>query len=129
VGLFSWLLDRKLVDFAPGRGWTIEVVGEAQFQENLEREYRAHAGTGHDVKAAAALIPDEENLYDRNAVRVKVGRRQVGFLSRKMAAEYRAAVGDSSGQCKAKIVGGFALNDGTTAHFGVKPNLAWPPRF
>jgi len=29
----------------------------------------------------------------------------------------------------ALIVGGFILEDGSRAFFGVKLNLAWPPRF
>jgi hypothetical protein len=45
-----------------------------------------------------------------------------------MALEYRAALGEEVGRCSAKIVGGFELDDGSSAYFGVKLNLAWPPR-
>jgi hypothetical protein len=43
-----------------------------------------------------------------------------------MALEYRAALGEEVGRCSAKIVGGFELD--ASAYFGVKLNLAWPPR-
>jgi hypothetical protein len=50
------------------------------------------------------------------------------YLDRELAAQYRVALGDASGQCSAKIVGGFELDDGSTANFGVKLNMSWPPR-
>lgn len=124
--LFGWKTTSVL---ARGRGWTVEVVGEASYQGNLQQEYRSHGGVDHDVKALATLIPEGGNKHDANAVRVEIGRQPVGYFTREMAAQYRAALGASPGQCEAKIVGGFVLEDGTNAHFGVKLNIAWPPRF
>jgi hypothetical protein len=46
-----------------------------------------------------------------------------------MAAEYRRALGTAPGECGAKIVGGFVLDGGTRASFGVRLNVAWPPHF
>jgi hypothetical protein len=116
---------------APGRGWTTEVVGELQCQADIERQYRLHGGTEHDAKATATLIPEDNNEYDANAVRVEIGGRLVGYLPRERAAEYRSAVGTASSRCGAKMVGGFVLDDDTRerAYFGVKLNIAWPPRF
>ena len=62
------------------------------------------------------------------AVRIEIESLSVGYLSREMALQYREALGESVGQCSAKIVGGFELDDGSSAHFGVKLNLARPPR-
>jgi hypothetical protein len=129
-------LFRRLFGFAqvsvlaPGRGWTTEVVGELPCQADIERQYLLHGGTEHDAKATATLIPDDNNEYDGNAVRVEIGGCLVGYLPRERAAEYRSAVGAISGRCGAKIVGGFVLEDDTRerAYFGVKLNLAWPPR-
>jgi hypothetical protein len=130
MGLLGWLLGRtEAAHFAAGRGWTTEVVGESHYQGNLQLLYRSHGGTEHDMKAIAALVPEKNNKRDSNAVRVEIERRQVGYLSRQMAAEYRASIGTAPGQCSAKIVGGFSMDDGTTAHFGVKLNMSWPPRF
>ena len=130
MAMLGWLLGRtQVADFAPGRGWTTEVVGESHYQENLSSLYRSHGGTEHDVKAVATLVPDDSNKYDKNAVRVEINRQQVGYLNRQMAVEFRAAIGSASGKCSAKILGGFIMDDGETASFGVKLNLAWPPRF
>jgi hypothetical protein len=124
--LFGWNTTSVL---ARGRGWTIEVVGEASYQGNLQQQYRSHGGVDHDVKALATLMPEDGNKHDPNAVKVEIGRQPVGYLTREMSAQYRAALGASPGQCEAKIAGGFVLEDGTNAHFGVKLNMAWPPRF
>ena len=130
MGLFSSIFGRKRIqELARGRGWTMDVVGELQFQENLLRQYRRHGGTEHDAKAIATLVPEEDNKHDANAVRVEIGGHPVGYLSRDHAHQYRSAVGAISGRCSAKIVGGFDLEDGTKAFFGVKLNISWPPRF
>jgi hypothetical protein len=130
MGVFNWILGRKRVDeLARGRGWTTDVVGELQFQDNLLRQYRSHGGTEHDAKAIATLVPEENNKHDANAVRVDIADHAVGYLSRDHAHQYRSAVGGISGRCSAKIVGGFDLEDGTKAFFGVKLNISWPPRF
>lgn len=114
---------------APGRGWTVPVVGEASYQDAIQSLYRKHGGRGHDLKVAAVVVPEDGNEFDANAVRVEIDGRKVGYLSRGMAVEYRAALGDTAGQCSAKIVGGYELDDGSTAHFGVKLHMAWPPRW
>jgi hypothetical protein len=113
---------------APGRGWTVPVVGEAQYQDVLQKLYRKNGGSGHDIKVGATLVPKDDNAFDSNAVRIEIESRGVGYLPREMAREYRAELGESIGQCSAKIVGGFERDDGSSAYFGVKLNLAWPPR-
>ncbi|OSI60345.1 hypothetical protein BSZ21_38970 [Bradyrhizobium canariense] len=112
---------------APGRGWIVPVAGESNYQDVLESLYREHCGTGHDIKVSAGLVPEDGNAFDSNAVQVEIDSCCVGYLRRDMALQYRAALGESAGQCSAKIVGGFELEDGTSAFFGVKLNLAWPP--
>lgn len=118
--------SRRAGTLASGRGWIVPVVGEASYQSALQVLYRKNGGTGHDLKVSAVLVPEDDNAFDPNAVRVEIGSRRVGYLAREMALQYREALGGSSGQCGAKIVGGFELDDGSLAHFGVKLNLAWP---
>ncbi|MFH1342845.1 MAG: HIRAN domain-containing protein [Pseudomonadota bacterium] len=108
---------------------TLPVVGESNYQTALARQYRKHGGTEHDVKVTAQLQPEQGNPHDANAVRVAVGGGLVGYLPRQAAAEYRAALGAAAGLCSAKIVGGYLMEDGERASFGVKLNAAWPPRF
>jgi hypothetical protein len=129
MGLLRRLFGfNETASFAPGRGWIVPVVGESHYQDALQMLYWKSGGSGHDIKVSAALIPEDDNAFDPNAVRVEIESRDVGYLSRELAQAYRAALGQQVGQCSAKIVGGFELEDGTLANFGVKLNLAWPPR-
>jgi hypothetical protein len=104
----------------------VSVVGESHYQDTLQFLYRRNGGAGHDIKVSAALVPENDNAFDHNAVRVEIESCRVGYLPREMALEYRAALGEEVGRCGAKIVGGFELD--ASAYFGVKLNLAWPPR-
>ncbi len=113
---------------APGRGWIVPVVGESHYQDELQRLYRKNGGSEHDIKIEAVLVPENDNAFDDNAVRIEIEFCRVGYLPREMALDYRTALGNNVGQCSAKIVGGFELEDGSSAYFGVKLNLSWPPR-
>lgn len=110
------------VELAPGRGWTVDVVGEADFQDEL----RVLKGSNpQDRKLVATLVPEPSNKVAARVVRVEIGGRPVGYLSQKLAKEYAL---DTPSECTAKITGGFDLGDGTRAQLWVKLNLAWPPR-
>jgi hypothetical protein len=113
---------------APGRGWVVPVVGESHYQNVLQALHQENGGEDDDAKAVAALVPEPDNAFDINAVRIEIDSHTVGYLSQEMALQYRKAVGEGIGLCSAKIVGGFELYDGSMAHYGVKLNLAWPPR-
>ena len=127
--MFGWLKrDSKFAQLKPGRGWTVEVVGEASYQEDLHRVYRRHGGTVHDLKVSAVLEPEHGNPHDPNAVMVVIDRRTVGYLPRGRAAEYRGALGRQPAGVSAKIIGGFKLDDGSQAHYGVRLNVSWPPK-
>lgn len=119
---------RAANSLAPGRGWSVLVVGEASYQHAIQSLYRKHGGRGHDLKVTAVVAPEEGNEFDANAVRVEIDGRRVGYLSREMAVEYRAALGETAGQCSAKLVGGYERDDGSMAYLGVKLRMAWPPR-
>lgn len=129
-GLNSGALPRgRAAELKNGRGWTTEVVGESKHQDALSRSYRRHRGRERHPKVIAELAPEQDNPHDENAVMVLIDRQKVGYLRREKAAEYRAVLGNKTGTCSAKIVGGFELEDGTCAHFGVKLNMSWPPHF
>jgi hypothetical protein len=96
-----------------------EAVGESNYQEALwaavrnetpdERGYRAHI--------TAQLVPEPLNPYDRNAIRVEIGGRLVGYLSREEAIEFADLVdtairGRGAARCAALICGGFAVSGG-----------------
>lgn len=122
MGILKRIFHRDEIDLAPGRGWIVDVVGESRFQASLERLKGSHE---HDLKVVATLVPEPSNSHDPNAVRVEIGGHLMGYLPRENAAQYALKV---AGRCSAKIVGGFRLDDGSTAHLGVKLNLSWPPK-
>jgi hypothetical protein len=121
-------LERTSGRLVSGRDWVVPVVGESHYQDVLQVLHQENGGEDDDAKVVAALVPEDDNAFDPNAVRIEVDSHIVGHLSREMALQYREALGETIGRCSAKIVGGFELYDGSTAYFGVKLNLAWPPR-
>jgi hypothetical protein len=126
--LFHRLFHRSPAEFVHGSGWIVEVVGEAQYQGELRKQSRRVGGTKHDVQVRAVLVPDDADRFDGNAVRVEIGGDLVGFLTPERAAEYRRAVGNVSGACSAKIIGGREVEKEGRARC-VRLNLTWPPRF
>jgi hypothetical protein len=115
------------VRLTPGQGWTFEVVGESHYQGTLERVYRNQGGKGHSLEVSAQLMPEPDNQYDPNAIRVTLEGDTVAYLTREKAAEYHDAIGLQSGVCSGKIVGGFMLENDVRANYGIKLNLKWPP--
>ena len=74
----------------PGNGkYNLEIVGESHYVNN----FKTIAGTipegGLKRKVEARLILEDENPYDKNAVRVEVNGLKVGYLSREIAPIYR----------------------------------------
>lgn len=70
-----------LVKAPGGQRVDIEIVGES-FRQDAVRAV-AHVADGSDFDLY--LLPDHNNPYDRNAVRVMVGNLHVGFLPRDAA--------------------------------------------
>jgi len=64
------------------------------------------------VNFIVTLVPEPDNAYDKNAIRVEIqGGAQVGYLSRDDAAEYRdvfqwLAKRNVVGIARAKLIGG-----------------------
>ena len=87
---------------------SVNVAGESHYQEAL----RSIAGPGevrHDTEAH--LIPEPENEYDPNAVRVEIDGLKVGYLPRDLAPAWGPRLAELAtrkrvGACDATIVGG-----------------------
>jgi hypothetical protein len=132
LDFFFGVKPTAAVSLRSGRGWTVDVVGESNYQSALGLFYRRGGGKGSDLKCEAQLMPDDGNLHDSNAVSVRIAGVVVGYLPRDMAKEYRARIAElphlaGPATCSAKIIGGHRLENGETAHFGVKLNMTWPP--
>ena len=112
--------------------YRVEVVGESYYQPALEAICggRTEDGVRHDC--TADLIPEPTNPHDRNATRVDIAGRTVGYLPRFDAVGYRdglhlAGVSWRPLQCRAVIRGGWQRRSGG-GQFGVMLDMHWPPR-
>lgn len=89
----QWTNEARQVEPAPDPvvlhgGETLEVVGESYRQDAL---WELAGGFSADLircEATAVLAPEPENPHDPNAIKVLVGGRHVGYLSRADAAVY-----------------------------------------
>lgn len=119
---------RPLLQLAPGRGFTFDIVGESRFQTALSRVCGGKSGEGHKHEVTAELRFDE-NPSDPNSIAVDIAGKQVGWIPSLANAEIRPEIAaltrSGSSSCKAKIVGGWS-RDGDEGHFGVKLSLSRP---
>lgn len=115
----------------PAKGaFDTEVVGESNYQAALceiVAQLGGHGDTTSRLTARAVLVP-YANPQDAKAVRVEIDGHTVGHLSRDQARTYRESLkltpyGVVCAACTARIVGGFVLEDGTRAHYGVRLQL------
>ena len=119
--------------FLAGNGqYRVEVVGESHYQQALEAICGARTEEGAHLRCTAILVPEPTNVHDRNATRVDIAGRTVGYLPRLDAVGYRAGLqlaGIPYGplKCKAVIRGGWQRRR-DRGQFGVMLDMHWPPR-
>ncbi|MEU0789400.1 HIRAN domain-containing protein [Amycolatopsis sp. NPDC005961] len=106
----------------------LAVVGESHYQDALRQVAGGRAfGTDFEehLPATAVLVPEPENPWDRNAVRVDalMGNRplKVGYLSSTWAEDYQPELlklraAGVLGTCPARITGGGAKSYGIYLH-------------
>jgi hypothetical protein len=91
--------------------YPIEVVGESHYFKNLDAIAGAeNDGDGVDLVRTAYMVPDPRNPNDRNAVRVDIDEKIVGYLPRDLAAVLSPALlraGLVAIQTQAHITAGF----------------------
>lgn len=85
----EWLNEER----RPAERWSTrgiwyetEIAGESNYQANIER-YCTPGTT--NIELTADLVLENDNPHDKNAVRVDIGGRVVGYLSRSDAKLYR----------------------------------------
>ena len=109
-----------------------EVVGESHYQAALEEICGGKSEDGKHVKTEASLVLEKNNRYDRNAIRVDIQGKTVGYLQLEIAAVLRKqlrkdGLREDTLAVDALIQGGFELQDGSFASFGVKIDLGQEP--
>jgi|GEM_PF-1389355 hypothetical protein len=70
----------------------LEVVGESNYQDALRPIAEIHASFNTPRLLTATLRPEPTNAHDKNAVRVELAGRLVGYLPREIAKRYAGAV-------------------------------------
>lgn len=88
----------------------LSVVGESHYQPALRAIVgnRDAFGFENAVSATAVLVPEPRNRHDRNAVRVDIDGRTVGYIAREHAVRYQPLLLDLDksgryGECPAHI--------------------------
>ncbi len=120
---------RQVVDITNGpRTFSVEVVGESNYQDALERICGGRTEDGHKLEVEARLKLEDDNPYDGKAVAVTIDHELVGYLSRNTARSFRKALAAvapkaSLATCSAIIVGGWEREDDDRGHFGVRLDL------
>jgi hypothetical protein len=115
-------------------GWReVPIVGEASYQGDLEKIAGGKTEEGVDLYVLAALVPEPNNPYDKNAISIQIGGRTVGYLDRERAITYQPVARrlldlEAVGLCIGHIRGGWRRRGGGEGHFGVSIHLAPPDK-
>lgn len=102
----------------------LEVVGESNYQNSLRKISNDATETRLLPTYTAILFPENNNKFDKMAVRVDINGMTVGHLSREDARDYREllkrkGIAGKITSCDASLTGGFIKDDGTRASYGV----------
>jgi hypothetical protein len=148
MGLINWIFGKKpdldeinqsdavsltVARIAPGRGFTLDLVGESHHQGELDSICGGKCEDGYRAECTAQLYFTDNNPHDLNAIGVMVDGKPVGFLPRDVTEQLRADILRINPDrrpvtCNAKIVGGWDRGDGDEGHYGVKLSLSQPLR-
>jgi hypothetical protein len=69
-----------------------DAVGESHYQPGLDRVAGGKTPAGHNDEVCAWLVPEPENKYDHNAVRVDIRGEPVGYLPAELAVVWQPVV-------------------------------------
>lgn len=109
--------------------WPMEVVGESRYQDSLIKICGKYSREGREVHVRAMLLPEPNNKYDSNAIRVEINRKTVGYLPRDHAERITLQMKEDHidfAECDAIVRGGWRTNQYDEGLYGVR--LAIPRR-
>lgn len=104
--------------------YELQVVGESHYQTALASLCGPRTEEGEKKIVETVLVPEKNNRYDSNAVRVDVLGKTVGYLPRDEARDLRKIYKalkipeNTALVVSGKIVGGW-IRDGKEGHYGV----------
>jgi hypothetical protein len=134
MGFLSWLFvhpkkkSDKYINLAGQGFFSAKVVGESHYRGNLSRICGGYTENGVENFQTASLVHEDDNQYDKNAIRVEISGKIVGYLSRSDAMNYREHMhlnGHTglTATCRAKITGGWDRGNNDIGDFGVTLDL------
>ncbi len=112
MGLISKILRGKEAVFLKGDGgFDLEIVGESNYVKNLKKICGGYSKDGSHKKDKAELHYENNNSYDKQAIRVDINGKTVGYLTPEDARLYRKKIKKTGHEgitilCNAVIVGG-----------------------
>lgn len=127
-----------VIMFNGNREFDFDIVGESRRQRELEHLAGPKTQYGCEHKCFAALVLENDNPHDQNAVAVSIIEEvasrtlSVGYLKRSDAIIFRegvAALNIDTNEimlCAARIIGGWDNGRGNAGLFGVKLDLEFP---
>lgn len=119
--------------FALASGPGMEVVGESHYREAIVGIVGGTRREAVRLVTWAALVPEPENQYDRNAVGVRIGGVKVGHLSRGDAAAFapvlaRLTATGLVGHGRADIYGGWDRGPTERGDYGITLYIGSPEK-
>lgn len=118
-----------VVPHIPGpQTYQVDMVGESFYQDNIESICGGRQPDGVNQLVQAVLIPEDDNPYDKKAVKICINGKQVGHLSKEDARKYRKYLKKYNLEgrmcsCNAKIIGGWDRGKSDRGSFGVNLDL------
>ncbi len=119
VAAFAWpVLDE----------YDFEVVGESNYQPVIKALMGDPNDPAMDGRGTAILVPEDTNPHDNKAVKVTAQGYTIGYLSRDDARSFRRRLaakklGMVPSSCGMQITGGYSMDDGSQAYYGVVLDL------
>lgn len=113
----------------PSQGdFEFDVVGEANYQDSIKSIVGDHGDDTPSEIFKALIIPENDNKYDHQAVRIDVNSKTVGYLSREDARSFRRRLSSKKisikiTSCNAGFTGGYIKSDGIRASYGVRLDI------
>ncbi|WP_273151165.1 hypothetical protein [Methylophaga thiooxydans] len=113
----------------PGpESYEFDIVGESNYQDALEEICGGKSEESSEHYTEAILYLENDNPYDKQAVRVDIDGHIVGYLSRANTRAYRKQLKQMGHEnlicsCKAVIVGGWRRSKSDEGNVGVKLDL------
>lgn len=120
-------IKKKVCKLLGDGEFAFDIVGEAFYQDNLCSISGEKQEVSKSYKCTAEISHEPSNKYDKNAMRVTIQGKVVGYLDRDTASDFKEFIArqglmSCSFEVEACVVGGW-LDDDSSGHYGVRLNL------